>query len=362
MPQDDCSALSAQLEPIPAQETVAGLPALRLPQPLPTLPLSRRRLGWRSCAALALLACVAAAGWWHCHRSASELRGIAWSNGWLKANEVDIDTKFAGTVAAMLVDEGDTIHKGQILARMDTRDLEVARQEAEAKVQKAKQEQMAARAALEQQRSVMVLGEQQLQRSLVLVPSGYQSREVLDQRRQALVAATAGYQLAEAEVNAASAALEVAKDEVIKINLNIDESTLVAPVDGRIQFRLANQGEVLSAGAKVLTMLDSKDVYMDVFVPTSEAGRVAPHSDARIVLDAWPGRALPALVLFVDPGNGVAPKAATETRSERDNRTYRIRVRIDPSALRAHPDMIGSGQPGFAYIKTDRSAAWPEFL
>jgi len=357
MLQDDRFAPSSQLEPTPVQELLTAVPALR------PAPARWRPLGWRSCAALALLACgLAGAGWWHNHRSTSQLRGLAWSNGQLKASEVDIDTKFAGTIGAILVDEGDAIHKGQVLARMDTRDVEVARREAEAKAQEAQEQQAAARAALEQVRSVMVLCQQRLQRSLALVQPGYESREVLDERRQAWIAAAAGYQHAEAELNAATAALEVAKDEVIKINLDISESILVAPVDGRIQYRLANQGEVLSTGAKVFTMLDIKDVYMDVFLPMSEAARVAPHSDARIVLDAWPGRAFPARVLFIDTWTGFASKSAAGSRSEQDNLMYRVRVRIDPSALRAYPDMMGSGQPGFAYIKTGRVATWPHPL
>jgi HlyD family secretion protein len=357
MLQDDRFAPSSQLGPIPAQESTAALPALR---PAPARP---RRLGWQSCVALVLIACgVAGAGWWHDHRFASELPGIAWSSGRLNANAIDIDTRFAGTVATILVGEGDTIHKGQVVARMDARDLQVSRQEAEAKVQEALQQQAAALAALEQQRSVMILSQQRLQRSLALVPPGYESLEVLDERHQAWAAAAAGYQHAVAELNAATAAVEVAKDEVIKINLDIDESTLVAPVDGRILYRLANQGEVLSSGAKVFTMLDVKDVYMDVFLPASEADRVTPHSDARIVLDAWPGREFPAHVLFIDTRSGSASRSAAETRSERNNLIYRVRVRIDASALRADPDMMGSGQPGFAYVKTDRSAAWPQPL
>jgi len=362
MHQHDCSTISPEQQP-PSPEPTAGLPALRLPGPSSTLTRRRRRPGWPICAALIVSACVAGGvGWWHDHHGASELPGFAWSQGRLKINEVDIDTKFAGAVATILVDEGDTIHKGQVLARMDTRALQVGRQEAEEKVQEARQEHAATLAALDQQRSLMLLDQQQFQRSLALVPPGFESREALDERRQAMTAAIAGYQRAEAEVNAATAELEVAKNKVIKIDLEISESTLVAPVDGRIQYRLANQGEVLGAGARVFTMLDTNNVYMDVLLPMSEGSRVAPHNAARILLDAWPGRIFPALVLFVDPWDELAPKTAADIGPERDNLTYRVRVRIDPIALRAEPDITGSGQPGLVYIKTDRSAAWPAIL
>ena len=78
--------------------------------------------------------------------------------------------------------------------------------------------------------------------------------------------------------------------------VNIADNTLVAPRDGRIEYRIANVGEVLPAGGKVFTMLDTAYVYMDIYLPTADAGRVAIGADARIVLDAYPDR--------VDPGEG----------------------------------------------------------
>ncbi len=111
--------------------------------------------------------------------------------------------------------------------------------------------------------------------------------------------------------------------------VNIADNTLVSPRDGRIQYRIANVGEVLPAGGKVFTMLDLTYVYMDIYLPTAEAGKARIGDDARIVLDARPDLAIPAKVTFIAADAQFTPKAV-ETKTERDKLMFRVRVRIDP--------------------------------
>ena len=113
--------------------------------------------------------------------------------------------------------------------------------------------------------------------------------------------------------------------------MNIADNTLVAPRDGRIQYRLANIGEVLPAGGKVFTMLDIDYVYMDVYLPTAEAGKV---KSARMRASCWTPirRAIPANVSFLA---SQAQFDAEDRRDadERDKLMFRVRVRIDPERL-----------------------------
>ena len=100
-------------------------------------------------------------------------------------------------------------------------------------------------------------------------------------------------------------------------------------------------------------MLDISYVYMDVYLPTQEAGKVKIGADARIVLDAYPNIAIPAKVSFIATQAQFTPKAV-ETKSERDKLMFRIRVRIDPERLRARADRVRSGLPGVAYCDSTR--------
>jgi HlyD family secretion protein len=108
-------------------------------------------------------------------------------------------------------------------------------------------------------------------------------------------------------------------------------------------------------------MLDVSYVYMDVYLPTREAGRVKIGADARIALDAVPNVAIPAKVSFVAAQAQFTPKTV-ETKDERDKLMFRVRVKIDPERLRARAEAVRSGLPGVAYVRFDPMVAWPPRL
>ena len=105
----------------------------------------------------------------------------------------------------------------------------------------------------------------------------------------------------------------------------------------------------------------SNYVYMDIYLPTADAGRVKIGSDARIVLDAYPNRPIPAHVSMIATQNQFDPKFV-ETKEERDKLMFRVRVRIDPELLKEHVESVRSGLPGVAYVRFDPKTAWPERL
>jgi HlyD family secretion protein len=313
---------------------------------------------------LLLMGVVAAAGggfyWWQ--RVHNQLpAGIAWSNGRIEADEIDIDTKFAGRIAELLVGEGDLVSAGQVVARMDVRDLQASLKRLEAQVKQAEKAVEEARSALVQQRTVVALARQQLDRTVYLVDRGNATKELLDQRQQLMDGANASFGAASARLAQAEHALTAAEQEVEVAKVNIADNMLAAPRDGRIQYRIANVGEVLGAGGKVFTMIDIASVYIDIFLPTLEAGRIKAGADGRIVLDAYPGTVIPARVSFVATQSQFTPKTV-ETRTERDRLMFRVRVRIDPDLLRAHAQQVRSGLPGLAYVLDDPNTAWPAWL
>lgn len=361
-------------------DAAAGITPTDLPQsktrdlvPTPTrssllvpLPASKgksaRRRYLRVALALAVILCGAGAGfyWWK-HSQSLLPPGIAWGNGRIEADEIDIDTKFAGRIAEMLADEGDMVKAGQIVARMDTQDLAASLKKSEAQVLQAQRAVDEANANVTQQVSQVVLAKQEIDRATELVKEGFQTKEVLDQRQQQWDGANAALKAAQARVTEAQHALEASTHDVELYKVNIADNTLVAPKDGRIQYRIANIGEVLPAGGKVFSMLDISYVYMDVYLPTEEAGKVKIGADARIVLDAYPTVAIPAKVSFIATQAQFTPKAV-ETQSERDKLMFRIRVKIDPERLRTRGDRVRSGLPGVAYLRLDPAVAWPSKL
>jgi HlyD family secretion protein len=342
------------------REQRAGLPAVV--EQAPPRPPRRRKSPVVLAALLLMIAAGAGIGWfWWQHHQLQLPLGIASGNGRLESDEIDIDTKFAGRIAKLFVDEGDMVAAGQVVAIMDTRDLEASLKKAEALVSQAQRALDEAKANLVQQQTKLTLAQQQLDRTSSLVPKGFATVELLDQRRQQMNAAVAAQNAASHKVAEAQHALDAATHDVELYRVNILDNTLVAPREGRIQYRVANVGEVLAAGGKVFTMLDTSYVYMDIYLPTADAGRVRLGSEARIVLDAYSDHVIPAKVVFIANQAQFTPKSV-ETKDERDKLMFRIRVRIDPERLRGRAELVRSGLPGMAYLRTDPSIAWPPKL
>jgi len=319
-----------------------------------------KKRSWIVGTVLVAVAGVAVVMWWSSHRS-SLVAGFSSGNGRIEATEIDIATKMQGRIVEVVAYEGDTVEAGQILARMDTKVLEAQLRETEAGVNRAQQASAAAAALMKQRAADCDLAEKELKRSEELFREGGISREKLDQDLTKVESARAASAEARAQFEREKAGIKAAIAQTERLKADIEDSVLRAPRRGRVLYRLAEPGEVLSAGGKVLTIIDLTDVYMTVFLPETVAGKVAIGADARIVLDAAPHLVIPANVSFVSPRAQFTPKEV-ETRTEREKLMFRIKVQIDPELLRKHESKVKTGLPGVAYVRLDSSAEWPEYL
>ena len=287
--------------------------------------------------------------------------GFAKANGRIEAERVDVATKLAGRLQEVLVKEGDVVKQGQVLARMDTAELEAQLADAKAAIRQSERQHDQAIALLAQRKSELKLANQELERSQKLAAKGYTSQETVEQRHTAQVTADAAVNSAEAQIELAKAMIDSATAKANRIQTYIDDSVLTAPRSGRVQYRLALPGEVLAAGGKVLTLLDVTDVYMTVFLPTSEAGRVAIGAEARIVFDAVPQYVVPATISFVATEAQFTPKYV-ETKTEREKLMFRVKVQLPRDVLEKYSAWVKTGVPGVAYIRLDPAAEWPDYL
>jgi len=360
MLSDNTNHPPGQTEPRP--ETVMSPPTANLPVLVPVkLGLGRKRSWVKHLLLLLVLLASAAAGYAWFHAQPALPPGVVAANGRLEADQIDIATKFAGRVAQLSVDEGDMVKAGQVVAIMDTRDLAASLKKAESLAKQAEQVLGEARANAAQQQTQVTLARQELDRTAALVPRGFATVELLDQRQQQLSAAIAALNAANARIAVAEHALSAVQHDIELYQVNIADNTLVAPRDGRIEYRIANVGEVVPVGGKIFTMLDTGYVYMDVYLSTVDAGRIKLGSDARIVLDAYPERPIPAKVTFLATRAQFTPKTV-ETKDERDKLMFRLRVRIDPDRLRERADAVRSGLPGMTYLRVDPNVPWPPNL
>jgi HlyD family secretion protein len=320
------------------------------------MPTNHRSSRLFAFALLALLLIAGGFGYWKSTLDRLP-EGLSMGNGRLEATEVQIASKTPGRLAEVLVDEGDKVSKGQLLARMDTRTLEAQRAQAEADVVRTRENLAAAEANVHLRQSELLLANQELKRSRELFNRGYASQQIIDQQQARLNTGNAAVQAAQAQVAAVRAAIGSAKAMVAQLTSEIDDSSLRAPIDGIIQLRLAEPGEVLGAGGRVLLLIDPSDQYMNLYLSASVTGRLAVGSEARILLDALPDQPLPAKISFVAAKSQFTPKEV-ETRDERQKLVFRVKLRLtEPSAVpQAKP-----GMPGAGYVRTT-TVAWPANL
>jgi HlyD family secretion protein len=323
------------------------------------------RIGRKSAAIGAVLAVVLGSGFlfWRYYFAPPGLEGFASGNGRIEATEIDVAAKRAGRLEEVLAREGDRVASGQLLARMDSKSLQAELRQAEARVNQARTERDHARAVIKQRESECALAGKDLKRSEKLYGQdpGAISLEQIEHDAAAVETAQAACTAAEAQLANAEAAIQAVVAEVERIKADLDDTVLRASRGGRVLYRLAEPGEVLPAGGKVLTVLDLTDVYMTIFLPTSQAGRVDLGAEARIIFDAAPEYVVPASVSFVAPRAQFTPKEV-ETRSEREKLMFRIKLRIAPELLQQHIEKVKTGVPGVAYVRLDPATEWPPHL
>ncbi|WP_339642946.1 HlyD family secretion protein [Jannaschia helgolandensis] len=287
--------------------------------------------------------------------------GIAIANGRIEIERVDVATEYGGQVAEIRVREGDTVAVGDIVAVLNTSELMAQLAAAKAEVRSARQGIARAKAEVALREAEHNLSELELARVVDLERRQVASTADLERRDAQYAIAKANLLGAHAAVGTAIAATEQAEAHVRQLKIRIDEMTLHAPVDGRVEYRLVQPGTVVGPGTRVATLLDISDVYMTIFLPTSEAGKVAIGAEARIALDAAPNFVLPARVSFVASEAQFTPKAV-QTANEREKLMYRVKLQLSSELLDRYRAYVRAGYTGDAYLKLDPSVPWHDDL
>jgi HlyD family secretion protein len=314
---------------------------------------------------------------------------IASGNGRLEATDIDVATRSGGRLKDLLVQEGDFVASGQVLAVMDTQTLDADLHRAQAQVIQARNARATAAAMLAQREQSILTTQalvaqrqaeeafalKQLQRAKELVGKGFLPPQKLDEAQAQTQSAKAALSATQSQVAEARAAVVATRSQVVeaesaietalavqaRIQADMNDTSLRAPRAGRVQLLSARPGEVLGAGGRVLSLVDLSDVYMTFFLPETPAGRVAIGTQVRLILDAAPQYVIPAKVSFVASVAQFTPKTV-ETSAERQKMVFKVKAQVDPELLARHRTQVKTGMPGMAYVNIDPQQAWPDKL
>src|SRR5271166_607372 len=259
-----------------------------------------------------------------------------------------------------MVDEGDEVKAGQVIARITSPEYDAQLRTAEANVLVVRSRMASAEAKVAQAQADLNYAKGDLERGKDLVEKGWLTRQIYDQRVDRFATDKAVVEAAEKERDAAKSLVLAAQAEVERISSIITDLTILSPGDGRVQYRIHRSGEVVNAGTRIVQILDLNDVYMTIYLPAEQAGKLALGDEARLILDPYPNSVIPAHVSFVATEAQFTPKTV-ETAAEREKLIFRVKLQVEPKVLTKYHSQVKTGVRGMAFVRTS-PVPWPPNL
>ena len=335
---------------------------------------------------------------------------LVMGTGRIDGDLININTKYAGRIEKLFVDEGNPIKKGQIVARLSNREYLAQKEAIEAQIL-ARQKEIEvkkvelqiteetlpenvkkARSSLEVSKATLKELEKNIEALKKVVQQDEKDYErfkrlyekqliplekleriklKLDTDKDKLKALIEKKKQVLASIKATESTLRQAKstlkkiealkkailalEETIKalkakekqINVVLDELNIKSPINGYVVDKVANEGEVVGAGMTVITAINPEDLYLKMYVDTLYTGKIKIGDKAEIFLDAYPDKPISAVVVKVSKRAEFTPKEVA-VREDRIQRVYAVHLKpVEPNPL------LKLGLPAIGVISLD---------
>ena len=334
-----------------------------------------RRMVWIG-ALIVVIALIAGAAWWLNRRESAPGELVAYGN--VDLRQVQLSFNNSERIADVLVQEGDRVRKGQLVARLDTRRLEpqVAQAEAQAAAQRqvvqrlrsgSRPEEIAqARANVESAKADAVNARQQYER----IKSAAEMSAGRAVRQQDVDSAKAALQVAEAKLAVNERALELAvigprKEDIAEaearlraneaqlalLRQQLVDAELLAPIDAVVRTRILEPGDMASPQKPVFSLAITDPKWVRAYVSEPDLGKIHEGMAAAVAVDSFPQRRFEGWVGFISPVAEFTPKAV-QTEELRPSLVYEVRVFVKDQS-----DELRLGMPATVYLNTDKESS-----
>ncbi len=295
---------------------------------------------------------------------------LEWS-GTVEAHTIEVGSRVGGRVLEVHVREGDDVVAGQPLVTLEKGDLPAQRLIAEGQLAQAKSvlQKVASRTLPTARRAELAEAEARWQAALAqeakarldderaqkLLHSGAGTRMDADNAALALRTATAqvAAQKAQkeailhgtpADVRSGEGMVEAAEGRVQQIDVMLDELVIRAPRASRVESLDLRPGDILAPNAPAARLLEPGELFVRIYVPETEIGRIHPGMEVPIFVDSFPGRAFHGRVESVASEGEFTPRNL-QTADERADQVFASRVRIEDGA-----DVLRAGMAAFVRV------------
>ena len=309
---------------------------------------------------LVVIGAVSFAVWKNQQLQAEELVGIAAVNGRLELKRLDVATLYPGRVEEILVQEGDEVKINQPLARLSSTISQTQVSGALAQKKRAAETVSRALAEIDARQQQAKVAKLELDNAFKLRRDNLISSTELERRQSAYNAYLAAVNTAQAAKAEAEAAVAQAQAQLEKAQSQYEDMIIKAPKDGRLEYQIAELGNVLGAGGKVVSVLDPTDTYINVFLTAQQMNQIKLGDDARIVIDGI-NAVFPAKITFVANNAQFTPKSV-ETTEERAKLMFKVKLQIPVDIALKYKGLLKGGMTAIGYVKYDPQVQWVEQL
>lgn len=336
-----------------------------------------------------ILVSVVGAGIYLLNRHQSDANRQSTDDAYVRADFTLVAPRVNGQIARVLVDDGETVQAGQLLAEIDDRDLRVAVQSAQAEtgaaqaaieslkatIKRNASTIQQAQAAVRSDEASIALAKANAERYRNLSTDGSGTRQeaqnadaqlqvhlaALDRDKAGVEAARQQTSILEADLKKAESSLERAKAAQAVAELNLSYTKIIAPIDGTVARRSVRKGAFVTTGAPLLALVPLDKVYIEANYRETQLARIRPGQAVAIRVDTLPGVVLSGSVASLSPASGasfapVAPQNATGNFTKVIQRLP-VRISINPGQVASKQLRVGMSVQPTIEIGTGQGSA-----
>jgi HlyD family secretion protein len=261
--------------------------------------------------------------------------------------EVKISSDVSGEITELTVAEGDSVRRGQVLAKVYADIYNIQQQQAAAVVSQQQYQVANTTAQLEGLRSAMLQAEAQYNRQKKLLEGKVISRQEFEVAENAYNTAKATYNAALRQIDAAKAAVASANANLQRASTDVSRTTIVAPMDGVVSLLNVKKGERVvgtaqMAGTEMMRVADMSRLEVRVDVTENDIPKVHLGDSALISVDAYLNRKFKGIVYQIASSNTGAAAAGVSAQSANDVTNYKVYIRLLPES---YADLIDPAKP-----------------
>lgn len=259
--------------------------------------------------------------------------------------EVKISPDISGEITELTVQEGDTVKKGQILARIYADIYNIQRNQAASGVEQSQAQVANSQAAIDALKAQMEQAQRTFDMQKKLFDDKVISRNEFNVADANLKSAKANYNAALQGIRGGQASVKSARENLAKANTDLSRTEITAPMDGVVSLLSVKKGEKVAGnsfnvGTEILRIADMSKIEIRVDVGENDIPKVKLGDSALIEVDAYSDRKFKGFVTQIASSNNGAASVSALANTSTDVTQYKVYIRLLPSS---YMDLLGKG-------------------